>query len=75
MERSGAKKYAVTELTTNNTGSMSMKNRKRRSSVLFDKFTERKLSWMKAMEKANTTLQKERQNANEKNSKNKYFGY
>ena len=75
MERSGAKKYAVTEMATNNIDSTSMKDRKRKSSVLFDKFTERKLSWMKAMEKANTMLQKERQNANEKNSKNKYFGY
>ena len=66
MESNGAKKYAVTEMTTNNIDSMS-----RRSSVLLDKFSEQKLSWMKAMEKANTMLQKERQNANEKNSKNK----
>ena len=57
MESSGAKKYTVAD------------DRKRRSSVLLDKFTERKLSWMKAMEKANTMLQKERQDANKTNSK------
>ena len=63
MESSGAKKYTVAD------------DRKQRSSVLLDKFTERKLSWIKAMEKANTTLEQERQDANENNSKNQYFGY
>lgn len=72
MESNGAKKYAVTEMTTNID---LLSSKRRRSSVLLDKFTERKLSWMKAMEKANTMLQEERQDANEKNSKNKYFGY
>ena len=63
MESSGAKKYTVAD------------DRKQRSSVLLDKFTEQKLSWIKAMEKANTTLEQERQDANENNSKNQYFGY
>ena len=57
MESSGAKKYTVAD------------DRKQRSSVLLDKVTEGKLSWIKAMEKANTTLQQERQDANENNSK------
>ena len=44
MESTGAKKYTVVD------------DRKQRSSVLLDKFAERKLSWIKAMEKDNNLL-------------------